>query len=34
LVEYRIIPEGAERVLMIHLSWMEAAGNHSELTDY
>jgi ATP-dependent protease ClpP protease subunit len=28
------IPEGAIDALMIHLPWMEAAGNHSELTDY
>jgi ATP-dependent Clp protease protease subunit len=30
----RIIPTGAENALMIHLPWMEAAGNHQELTDY
>lgn len=30
----RIIPEGAENALMIHLPWMEAAGNHSELSTY
>jgi hypothetical protein len=28
------VPEGAIDALMIHLPWMEAAGNHSELTDY
>jgi ATP-dependent protease ClpP protease subunit len=32
--ETRVIPEGAIDALMIHLPWMEAAGNHSELTDY
>jgi ATP-dependent protease ClpP protease subunit len=31
--ETRVI-EGAIDALMIHLPWMEAAGNHSELTDY
>jgi ATP-dependent protease ClpP protease subunit len=31
--ENRVIPEGATDAL-IHLPWMEAAGNHSELTDY
>lgn len=30
----RIIPEGAENALMIHLPWMEAVGNHQAITDY
>ena len=30
----RIIPEGCENALMIHLPWMEAVGNHQVITDY
>ncbi|QIH37880.1 Clp protease ClpP [Flavobacterium sp. Sr18] len=30
----RIIPENAFEALMIHLPWMEAVGNHSELSTY
>ena len=30
----RIIPEGAENALMIHLPWLQAVGNHSELSEY
>lgn len=30
----RVIPEGAENALMIHLPWMEAVGNHQVITDY
>lgn len=28
----RIVPENAENVLMIHLPWMEVAGNHETIT--
>lgn len=30
----RIIPEGSENALMIHLPWMEAVGNHQVISDY
>lgn len=30
----RIIPDGAENALMIHLPWMEAAGDFSTLNEY
>ncbi len=30
----RIVPENANEALMIHLPWMEAVGNHSELSSY
>ena len=30
----RIIPEGSDNALMIHLPWMEAVGNHQVITDY
>ncbi len=32
--ESRVIPEGATEALMIHLPWMQAEGNHQQLTDY
>lgn len=30
----RIIPEGSDNALMIHLPWMEAVGNHQVISDY
>lgn len=30
----RIIPENAQDALMIHLPWMEAQGNHSQIQEY
>ncbi|PWB24662.1 Clp protease ClpP [Flavobacterium sp. HTF] len=30
----RIIPDGAENALMIHLPWLEAAGDYSTLNEY
>jgi ATP-dependent Clp protease protease subunit len=30
----RIIPEGAENAIMIHLPWMEVQGNHQVISDY
>lgn len=30
----RIIPENAPDALMIHLPWMETAGNHQEISDH
>jgi ATP-dependent protease ClpP protease subunit len=32
--ETRIIPEGCEGALMIHLPWMEAVGDYSTLNEY
>lgn len=30
----RIIPEGSENAIMIHLPWMEVQGNHQVISDY
>lgn len=30
----RIMPEGADKVLMIHLPWMDCQGTHQVITDY
>jgi ATP-dependent protease ClpP protease subunit len=30
----RIIPEGSEQAIMIHLPWMEVQGNHQVISDY
>lgn len=32
--DQRIIPDGAENALMIHLPWLEAAGDYSTLNEY